>query len=104
MPSETTQENYRTDEENKKFGFNHFTTMNFLNEATQIILYGLSLDPLDAELSQVLNTCFGVNRELKEIVIINPDYNRVRNRVKLLLPRSDIKIICYAPENLEEEI
>lgn len=104
LPSETTQENYRTDEENKKFGFNHFETMQLLQEATQIIIYGLSLDPLDAELSQFLGGSFVANTELKEIIIINPDYERVRSRVKLLLLTDNIKISCFLPENLNEEI
>lgn len=55
LPAETSMENYRSDDENNKLGYNHFTTLDFLKEANTIILYGLSLDPLDAELSLLLN-------------------------------------------------
>ncbi|MBS1510258.1 MAG: hypothetical protein JST86_05410 [Bacteroidetes bacterium] len=105
LPSETSHENYRTDEENKIYAYNHFATLKFLQQADRIILYGLSLDPLDAELSQILNSTFTTSRNLQEIIIINPDYKRIRNRVLLLLyPKNHIKIKCFLPENLENEI
>lgn len=105
LPSETSHENYRTDEENKIHGYNHFVTLRFLKEANRIILYGISLDPLDAELTQILNSAFTTSRNLKEIIIINPDYNRIRNRVMLLLyPKRHIKIRCFVPEKLDSEI
>ncbi|WP_423169353.1 hypothetical protein, partial [Stenotrophomonas maltophilia] len=75
LPSETSHENYRTKEEHKRHGENHFLTLRFLKNANRIILYGLSLDPLDAELSQILNSTFSTSSNLQEIVIINPDYN-----------------------------
>jgi len=101
LPSETAQENYRTDAENEEFGLNHYLTIQFLKKAHQILLYGLSLDPLDAELSQLLNSVFSKSEVLKEVIIINPDYAKVRNRLTLLLfPRTDIKVICYKPNNL----
>lgn len=105
LPSETSLENYRTDEENKRHGLNHYLTLKFLQQANRIILYGLSLDPLDAELSQILNSTFTTNSNLQEIIIINPDYKKVRNRVSfLLIPKTHIKIKCFTPENLECEV
>jgi hypothetical protein len=105
LPSETSQENYRSTEENEKFGLNHYTTLKFLKEANQIILYGLSLDPLDAELSQILNSVFTTSDKLQEIIIINPDYVRVRNRVRFLFrPKYNFKIKCFIPENLDQEV
>ena len=105
LPSETSHENYRTDEENKIHGYNHYVTLKFLQEANRIILYGLSLDPLDAELIQTLSSTFTTSPNLQEIIIINPDYNKIRNRVLFLLyPKNHIKIKCFLPENLEQEI
>jgi hypothetical protein len=105
LPSETSYENYRTDEENKRHGYNHYSTLKFLQQANRIILYGLSLDPLDAELSQILNSTFTTSSNLQEIIVINPDHNRVRNRVRfLLIPTTHIKIKCFVPENLEHEV
>jgi hypothetical protein len=104
LPSETTQENYRSNAENKDFGLNHFKTIQFLEQANQILIYGLSLDPLDAELSQVLSGIGLAHNDLIEIIIVNPDYERIKNRVKVLLyPRMNIKIRCFSPEELEIE-
>lgn len=104
LPSETSMENYRSDEENDTLSYNHFTTYDFLKEANRILLYGLSLDPLDAELSLLLNGAFKQSKTLKEIIIINPCYQKTRKRVRILLwPRTDITIRCFKPENLERE-
>lgn len=105
LPSETSMENYRSDEENDKIGYAHFAMYNFLSEANAIILYGISLDPLDAELNLMLNGAFKQSKTLREIIIINPHYQIVRKRVKILLwPRADITIRCFKPENLELEL
>jgi hypothetical protein len=101
LPSEMSQENYRSDDENRRLGTDIFLTMDFLMQAKQIILYGLSLDPLDAELCQILNGVFSSTDILREVIIVNPDYNKVKNRLRLLLhPRKDIIIKCFEPEKL----
>lgn len=105
LPSETTMENYRSDEENDKLGYNHYITYLFLKEAKSIILYGLSLDPLDAELSLLLSGTFASSKNIKEVIIINPDCQKVRKRVKVLLyGKKGIDIKCFHPNNLELNI
>ncbi len=105
LPTETSQENYRTNEENEKLGLNHFSTLKFLKEANRIILYGISLDPLDAELNLLLNAAFTNSSSINEVIIINPDYAKIRKRVKLLLyPRKDITIRCFHPVNLDSVV
>lgn len=105
LPSETSMENYRSDEENHKVGYAHYATFQFLKEANSIIIYGLSLDPLDAELNLSLNGALKNGKALTEIIIINPDYQKIRKRVKILLfPRTDIIIRCFKPDNLEIEL
>lgn len=105
LPSETSMENYRSDEENDKLGYAHFTTYKFLEQANTIILYGLSLDPLDAELNLLLNGVLSDKTSVKEVIIINPDYQKVRKRVKILLFRkTHISIRCFKPDNLELEV
>lgn len=104
LPTETSQEHYRTDEENEKLGLDHYNTLQFLSAANRIILYGISLDPLDAELNLLLNGAFTKGKSINEVIIINPDYNKIRKRVKLLLyPRKDVIIRCYHPVNLDLE-
>lgn len=105
LPSETSQENYRTDEENDKIGYDHFATYKFFSEGNVIILYGISLDPLDAELNLFLNGVLKESKTIREVIIINPDYQKIRKRVKILLwPRTDITILCFKPDNLETEL
>ena len=105
LPSETSQENYRSVEENEKLGLNHYTTLQFLSDANSVILYGISLDPLDAELNLLLNGAFTKDKSIKEVIIINPDYNKIRKRVKLVLfPRKDVIIRRFNPVNLDLEV
>ncbi|MBK8785314.1 MAG: hypothetical protein IPN43_02185 [Chitinophagaceae bacterium] len=105
LPSEISREKYRSTEDNDKHGYNHYATLKFLKEAHQIILYGLSLDPLDAELSQILNSAFTTSTNLREVVVINPDFKKVRNRIKsLLFPKTHLTVKCFHPQNLENEV
>lgn len=105
LPSETSMENYRSDAENNKIGLAHAGTFEFLLEANSIILYGLSLDPLDAELSLLLSGAFASSKTIREVIIINPNYSLVRKRIKILLFRKNhINIKCFHPENLEMEL
>lgn len=104
LPSETSMENYRTEEENYNLGYAHFATYDFLVEANSIIFYGLSLDPLDAELSLLLNGALKQSKTIREVIIIDPKYALVRKRIKILLFRkTGIAIRCFNPENLEKE-
>lgn len=105
LPSETSMENYRSDAENEKVGYDHFATYELLKEANSIILYGLSLDPLDAELNLLLDGTFASSKTVREVIIVNPNYQVVRKRVNLLLfPRKDITIRCFEPGNLDVEV
>lgn len=105
LPSETSMENYRSDAENEKVGYNHFATYELLKEANSIILYGLSLDPLDAELNLLLGGTFASSKTVREVIIVNPNYQVVRKRVKILLSRrTGIAVRCFDPKNLEIEL
>lgn len=102
LPSEIACENYRNVEEDMEHGVNQAILLSILKKANQIILYGISLDPLDAELNQTIFTSLK-NTDLKEILVINPDHKKVSNRVKLLLQETnrDIKISCYNPSRYD---
>lgn len=98
LPSEITSENYRSVEEDNEHGVNQAILLSILKKVNQMILYGISLDPLDAELNQTIFVSLK-NENLQEIVIINPDHKKVFNRVQLLLQETNrnIKISCYNP-------
>ncbi|MDO5971039.1 hypothetical protein Q4Q35_14625 [Flavivirga aquimarina] len=104
LPSEITQEIYRTKEDEMKLGSNHASLMSILEKGNRTILYGISLDPLDAELNQTLGAgCLSPN--IEEIIIINPSHELVANRVKLLLDkRYPAKITAYNPNDLRKKI
>ncbi|OJX52257.1 MAG: hypothetical protein BGO88_17040 [Flavobacterium sp. 38-13] len=103
LPSEITDETFRAKEESFKIGLKHKMGMEFFMEATHIILYGISLDPLDAELSQMLRSA--CNKEnLKEVTIINleNEKQRISERVRLLFFPSnrEIKINFIDPNSI----
>jgi hypothetical protein len=103
LPSEVVKEPYRSDKDDKELGSLHGTVWQTLEQCTKTILYGLSIDPLDAELSQTLAAGWS-SPNLKEVIIINPDHKKVSQRVKLLLDeRYPAKITGYSPSNLNEK-
>lgn len=104
LPSEITQEIYRTKEEEIKLGSNHGSLISLLEKGNRTILYGISLDPLDAELNQTLGA--GISSpNIEEIIIINPSHEIVANRVKLLLDkRYPAKLLAYHPNDLSKKI
>lgn len=106
LPSEITKEPYRSDDESIEMKKNHSLALNTISACNRTILYGLSLDPLDAELSQIL--AMGWNSEsIKEIIVINPDCKKVMKRVKLLFSNyndREIEICGYLPNDLETKL
>jgi hypothetical protein len=105
LPSEITKEPYRSEEESLKMVKNHSTVLRSISECNKIILYGLSLDPLDAELNMILSLGWN-SPNIKEILIINPDYQKVVKRVQLLLndDKNNIDLVAYLPDDLETKI
>lgn len=103
LPSEHAYEPYRNKKEIKNFGDRTGIFVYHVEIADTIILYGLSIDPLDAELSQAIASSW--SKKLKQIIIINPDYKTVAERIKLLNELSHkIVIKCFDPSDLENEI
>lgn len=105
LPSEITKEPYRSKEDSIELMKNHSSVLNAVSECNRTILYGISLDPLDAELSQILALGWD-SINTKEIIVINPDFEKVTKRVKLLLndEKHNIKVTAYLPEDLEKEV
>ena len=75
-----------------------------MEKGNRTILYGISLDPLDAELNHALSVGWK-SKENEEIIIIDINHEKVAKRVKLLLEkRSQVKVVGYHPEDLTNEI
>ena len=69
LPSEVSFDLFRKDEEKIHFMLAHNQLMEKLKHAETFILYGISLDPLDAELLQTLNGGLSQSNKLKHIII-----------------------------------
>jgi hypothetical protein len=103
LPSEVVREPYRSEKDDMAMGSLHGTIWRTIEDCNKTVLYGLSLDPLDAELSQTLAAGWS-SPNLKEIIIINPEHKKISQRVKLLLDqRYPAKIYGYSPTNLNEK-
>jgi hypothetical protein len=103
LPSEMTKEPYRSRGEEMSIGGLHGDIWRALESAHRTILYGLSLDPLDAELGQTL-ACGWSNPNLEEILIVNPNHESVARRVNLLLDRRrDVVVKGVNPSSMTTE-
>jgi len=103
LPSELTREPYRTEADEKALGNIHGSVWRGLENVNRVIVYGLSIDPLDAELSQTLAAGWD-NPSLEEIIIINPSHSMVAHRVNLLLNRQrNVRVVSLNPDTLSEE-
>jgi hypothetical protein len=103
LPSEVTQERYREPAEDQKIGTVHGTVWKNLELAKRVVLYGLSVDPLDAELGQTLAAGWS-NPNLEEIFVVDPNHSVVAHRVNLLLDgRKNVRVIGLNAETLNAE-
>ncbi|MCC8363619.1 hypothetical protein LK996_11120 [Lysobacter sp. A6] len=104
LPTEVTREPYRTPEEDKEIGTIHGSIMRGLEGVTHVVVYGLSLSPLDAELCQTLASGWN-NATLRQIDVIVPDHDLVANRVNMLLnPKRTVAVTGYHPDQLDTPI
>lgn len=103
LPTEVTKEPYRTPDEEIRIGSLHGSIWRALEYCHRIVIYGLSLSPLDAELGQIL-ACGFASKTVKEICIVAPDHESIAHRVNLLLdPRYPVAVKGYAPDRLGKE-
>jgi hypothetical protein len=101
FPTEVAEEPYRTATETAELTLPRDTLVRAMQRATHLILYGLALSPLDAELGQVLAS--GMNgSQIKEVMVVNPDYPAVAERVAGLtdLGTGPIPVIGVHPQDL----
>lgn len=104
LPSEMTKEPYRRAKDERSIGGIHGAVWNGLEKAHRVIIYGLSIDPLDAELGQTLAVGWS-NPNLEEILIVDPKHGVIAQRVNLLLDvRRDVRVLGLNPSTLEEEM
>ena len=105
LPSEIVEEPYRTREEREYLGKMHSSVMQSLFDAKIMIIYGLSISPLDAELSQIIGSALN-SPKLKSVKIIDPNHKGVAERINLLVQYPNTKIIVEGlnPLNLTSSV
>lgn len=99
LPAEVASEPYRTVVERDKSLHLHRQVMNCVDESTHLVLYGLSLSPLDAELSQMIAS--GTHKSgILKITVVDPRFIEVIERVRSLidLTVSRVEIHGYDPD------
>jgi len=101
LPTEMVEEPYRQDDEQTMLGTAHGHTWRVLEQADRIVIYGLSISPLDAELLQII-AC-GLDYSIKkEVFIIDPFHEQVAERLKPLINpnRQEVKVFGFSPSDL----
>ncbi|MCW7475579.1 AbiH family protein [Leptospira levettii] len=94
LPTEVIEENYRKPHFQRNITGQ---TMHLLENIDKLIIYGLSLSPLDIELSFILSDTFTEDSPLKEINIFDKKNNIdiVEQRLKFILKKKDITIFKH---------
>jgi hypothetical protein len=103
LPTEIVYEPYRSKNQRKSHLTSHLKALYALSEADSLLIYGLSLSPLDAELSNILYECLN-GEKIKYIIIVDPCYELVIKRMQLHIqkPNSTAKLFGVYPEKLHE--
>lgn len=104
LPTEVCEEPFRSKGEEHILGSLHLKIMEQITRAEIIIFYGLSLSPLDAELTQILSVGLD-NPNLKLIIIIDPNHAVVADKINILLKYpSNVTVTGYSPYDLKNGV
>ena len=102
LPAEVIDESQRPRTELAALRGIHVSALCEVQTALRVVVYGLSVSPLDAELGQFLASGL-MNPLLRELIVVSPDHALVAHRLKLLIaPASEIRILGYRPDQLRE--
>ena len=102
LPSEVFFEPYRNEKEIEELKRVHQNAARCINSSKRIILYGISMDPMDAELQMLFS--FSIAESLEEIIIINlkNEHAKIAARIRMLIPpKCNARISAYDPGNLK---
>lgn len=106
LPSEEANEIYRTDDENQLLHNNIVYGYDMLLKTDHLIIYGLSLSALDAELAQGISCGLCGDSKVSKITIVDTAPTLVLERVKMLCNRNIqyevINPLKYTPKHPPE--
>ncbi len=104
LPTEIIRESYRKESEVAILEKMIYEVMTYLKIAKKIIIYGLSISALDAELLQVINQSFD-NKNLSEIIVIDNYPTSVIEKLQLMnFASTPVSIKGYYPHDLTNPI
>ena len=104
LPTEIIHENYRHQYETQHLHHKHFEAWNEIAGANELLIYGLSLSPLDAELVQMITSSVTMGK-VNKIYVIDPFYQMICDRIKVLIGRNKpIQLIGIDPLNIKNEV
>jgi hypothetical protein len=83
LPTETAFEPYFDQNDRQSFLGAHKILVDFAARATRLVLYGLSVSPLDAELSTWLMAILD-GRCIKDVVLVDPNFALVEKRLRVV--------------------
>lgn len=100
LPSETIEERYRKRANlEAPLDMAAALAMKWLQDyGDRLVIYGLSLSPLDVELGLVIADGFHGTSHPKSAVIVDPDYEVVKQRLRFFVPHVEPE--CYRPADL----
>jgi hypothetical protein len=104
LPAEVAEEPYRERQHLQQLLVQRRAMVRAITNATRLIIYGLGLSALDAELGQILAS--GIHQSsVREIVVVNPQYVDVADRLATLNDAGSLTmpIRCYLPDALDDE-
>ena len=99
LPSEVAFESYYDHALRTEALARHKLIMDVIDKADALVIYGLSLSPLDAELSQLINAGLyqGDGESTKRVEIVDIDPKAVANRLRSVLQGKPPVIHCWIP-------
>jgi len=96
LPTEITPEKYRQKDDEFDFGHKHINLRTLLENTDELIIYGLSLSPLDAELLQSLCDLGST----KKVYIIDPDHENIKKNLLAIMANPNIPIEGIKPSEI----
>tara|TARA_R110000772_G_scaffold223546_1_gene334090 strand:- start:9348 stop:10139 length:792 start_codon:yes stop_codon:yes gene_type:complete len=96
LPSEEAYEIYRSDKQNAILHGMHVRLLDALESVENLVIYGLSLSPLDPELTQYMASGL-MGDVLKRVTIVDRDYSTIASRLRMLLRDPGVQISGVDP-------
>jgi hypothetical protein len=101
LPGEVVDEQYRDYDGWREMRISALNTVHMLRDISRLIVYGLSISPLDGELGFLLQCAAGQRRlPFEDIIIVDPNHERVVRNLRVHLGAQNY--IGVKPEELKD--